>query len=141
MQLNSFIDAMGRDHLPLRHGELTAAGEAASQVINTIKPSNHTILAWAYSLYGTVQHLQGNYSAAYDALNEALTRNPRNADTLYNIACCSARLGRSEEAINYLRSAVLMRPSFAAMASVDSDLEALRQNAAFQAVISSGQNP
>src|SRR6476660_8164366 len=41
----------------------------------------------------------------------------------YNLACCEARLGETEEAIEHLGAALELRPSLAELAREDSDLD------------------
>jgi mannose-6-phosphate isomerase-like protein (cupin superfamily) len=53
------------------------------------------------------------------------------ATPLYNLACCEAFTGQTEEAIEHLRVAFERRPSLREIAMKDSDLDPLRNERAF----------
>ena len=53
------------------------------------------------------------------------------ATPLYNLACCEALAGRTEDAIGHLRVALERRPSLREVAKKDTDLDPLRDQQAF----------
>jgi mannose-6-phosphate isomerase-like protein (cupin superfamily) len=57
------------------------------------------------------------------------------ASPLYNLACCEAQVGRSEDAIGHLRDAIAGRPSLREVAKEDSDFDPLREEAAFRELV------
>jgi mannose-6-phosphate isomerase-like protein (cupin superfamily) len=57
------------------------------------------------------------------------------ASPLYNLACCEALAGRSDDAIGHLRTAFERRPSLRDAAKSDSDLDPLRDAPAFRDLV------
>jgi quercetin dioxygenase-like cupin family protein len=72
---------------------------------------------------------------AREMVIEALTRFEERSALTYNLACCESRLGETEEAITHLGEALAMRPSFAELAREDSDLDAIRDDPRFAALV------
>jgi quercetin dioxygenase-like cupin family protein len=72
---------------------------------------------------------------AKEMVIEALTRFEERSALTYNLACCESRLGETEEAITHLGEALAMRPSFAELAREDSDLDAIRDDPRFAALV------
>ena len=57
------------------------------------------------------------------------------ATPLFNLACCEALAGRKEDAIGHLRVAFERRPSLRDVAKDDTDLDPLRDEAAFRELV------
>jgi mannose-6-phosphate isomerase-like protein (cupin superfamily) len=57
------------------------------------------------------------------------------ATPLYNLACCEAQTGRTEDAIAHLREAFERRPSLRELSKEDTDLDPLRDEAAFRELV------
>ena len=53
----------------------------------------------------------------------------------FNLACCESLLGRTSDALGHLRHAIEMSEEFRASAKADSDLDAIRDEPAFQQLI------
>lgn len=68
-------------------------------------------------------------------VTDALTRFDDRAALTYNLACCEARLGETEEAIKHLAAALELRPSLAELAREDSDLDAIREDTRFEELV------
>ena len=68
-------------------------------------------------------------------VTDALTRFDDRAALTYNLACCEARLGETEEAIEHLGAALELRPSLAELAREDSDLDAIREDKRFEELV------
>ncbi len=68
-------------------------------------------------------------------VTDALTRFDDRAALTYNLACCEARLGETEEAIEHLAAALELRPSLAELAREDSDLDAIREDTRFEELV------
>jgi hypothetical protein len=54
---------------------------------------------------------------------------------LYNLACCEALTGRTEDAIGHLQVAFERRPSLRELAKEDTDLDPLRDEPAFNDLV------
>ena len=68
-------------------------------------------------------------------------REPRAADTTYNLACLAVRRGRRDEAFSLLREAMQhgLSPAQALGIETDPDLKALHEDARFAAIIARGE--
>jgi len=73
----------------------------------------------------------GDYEAVIDRARTTLEASGY-ASPLYNLACCEALAGRTEDAIGHLRIAFERRPSLRDVAKEDTDLDALRHDPAFR---------
>jgi tetratricopeptide (TPR) repeat protein len=72
-----------------------------------------------------------DYEGALAACYVALEKHPGNALFLYNIACMQSLLGRGDEALETLRTAVDGWPKFKENAQKDDDFESLREDPRF----------
>ncbi len=79
----------------------------------------------------------GNRERALEWTRRALAVDPEDTGVLYNVACSLAQLGDSEEAIVCLENAVKFGFGHKAWLEHDSDLDALRTDPRFQALLSS----
>ncbi|MCY7393656.1 MAG: tetratricopeptide repeat protein [Leptolyngbyaceae cyanobacterium CAN_BIN12] len=66
---------------------------------------------------------------------KAVEINPDYHEAWYNKACCSALLGKPEEAIENLQRAIELHPHYREMAKTDADFDGIRQDARFQALV------
>jgi mannose-6-phosphate isomerase-like protein (cupin superfamily) len=76
----------------------------------------------------------GDYAAVIDRARDTVEASGY-AAPLYNLACCEALAGMPEDAIGHLRSAFDARPSLRDLAKEDSDLDALRDEPAFEELV------
>jgi mannose-6-phosphate isomerase-like protein (cupin superfamily) len=76
----------------------------------------------------------GDYEAVVDRARSTLEASGH-ATPLYNLACCEALLGRNDDAIAHLRVAFEGRPSLRDIAKEDTDLDPLRGEPTFRALI------
>jgi mannose-6-phosphate isomerase-like protein (cupin superfamily) len=72
-----------------------------------------------------------DYEGALAACHVALEKYPGNALILYNIACTQSLLGRSDESLETLRTAIDGWPKFKENAQKDDDFTSLREDARF----------
>jgi mannose-6-phosphate isomerase-like protein (cupin superfamily) len=72
----------------------------------------------------------GEYAQVADSARDTLEASGY-ATPLYNLACCEAMAGRSDDAVGHLRTAFERRPSLREIAKEDSDLDSLRSEPAF----------
>ena len=94
------------------------------------EPSPGEALAPFFRLYRNE-----DYEGALSVCREALEAHPGNPLILYNIACLESRLGRPEEALEPLGASLAASPVFKELAASDDDLEPLRDDARFQALV------
>jgi tetratricopeptide (TPR) repeat protein len=77
-----------------------------------------------------------DYEAALRIAEQALEEYPGNGLALFNVACMESLLGRKEEALAHLRSALDAAPQLGEQARTDADFEPLRGDARFEALVS-----
>jgi mannose-6-phosphate isomerase-like protein (cupin superfamily) len=77
-----------------------------------------------------------DYEGALAACHVALEKFPGNALILYNIACMQSKLGRDDEALETLRTAVEGWPQFKENAQGDDDFASLREDSRFLELVS-----
>jgi len=82
----------------------------------------------AFEIYKT-----GDHEAALAAYRSALEEAPESAILLYNLGCCEALTGRSEDALDHVARAVAARPSLRELAQTDTDLDSIRDDPRFPA--------
>jgi adenylate cyclase len=78
----------------------------------------------------------GHHDKSFDWATRALAIDPEETSILYNVACVYALLGRSEEAIRCLGKAMEHGTFFKNWAAKDSDLDSLRSDPRFHALLS-----
>ena len=76
----------------------------------------------------------GEYDAVSDRAREAVEAGGY-AVPLYNLACCEALAGRTEDAIGHLQVAFERRPSLRDLAKEDTDLDPIRDEPAFRELL------
>src|SRR5262245_9489534 len=76
----------------------------------------------------------GDYEAVIEGSRETLEASGY-ATPLYNLACCEALAGRTDDAIAHLRTAFDLRPSMRDFAKEDSDFDPLRDEPAFRELV------
>jgi hypothetical protein len=79
----------------------------------------------------------GDYEGVIDRARSTVEQSEY-AAPLYNLACCEALTGRTEDAIGHLRTAFERRPGLRELAQDDSDLDSLREEQAFRELVESG---
>jgi tetratricopeptide (TPR) repeat protein len=77
-----------------------------------------------------------DYELALERYRELLeTDFPRKAGIFFNIACCEALLGRTDDAIEHLREAIEQDPQAAELARTDTDLDSIRDDPRFAELV------
>jgi mannose-6-phosphate isomerase-like protein (cupin superfamily) len=94
------------------------------------EPSGWEIWAPAHRLYEA-----GDYAGAVAKAREVVEANPEYSAPKYNLACCEALAGMTDDAIGHLRSAVQLRPSLRELAKEDSDFDSIRDDPAFRELV------
>jgi tetratricopeptide (TPR) repeat protein len=77
----------------------------------------------------------GRYEELARRLRELTTANPQYPMLMYNLACCESMSGRTTEAIEHLRQAIDDQEKFRVDARHDSDLDPIRHDPAFEALV------
>ena len=80
----------------------------------------------------------GKYAEAAEMGRELLESHPDLAYLLYNVACCESLAGETADAVEHLRRAIDNWPGCRSLAKGDSDLDAIRDEPAFQELMSRG---
>jgi adenylate cyclase len=78
----------------------------------------------------------GEHTRSYDWARRALAIDPEETSILYNVGCVYALLGRSEDALSCLGKVMEHGTFFKNWAAKDSDLDSVRSDPRFQALIS-----
>ena len=78
----------------------------------------------------------GEYAEVADRLGVQVEAHPQYAMLFYNLACCESLAGRTTDALDHLRRAIDLSDEFRGDAKHDSDLDAIRDQPAFQQLIS-----
>jgi len=79
----------------------------------------------------------GDHEKAMRWAERSLAIDGENPDTLYNVACCYARMGKSDHALDCLERASLRGMSIAVWAENDSDLASLHDDPRFHTLMRS----
>jgi hypothetical protein len=78
----------------------------------------------------------GEYAEVADRGRELIEAHPEYAGPLYNLACCESLAGRTAEAIEHLRLALDRSERLRSLAAEDSDFDPIRDEPAFQELVS-----
>ncbi|MFL5928773.1 MAG: TPR end-of-group domain-containing protein [Gaiellaceae bacterium] len=94
------------------------------------RPEGYELWAPLHPLYRA-----GEYAAVADRAGEVLATDPPFAALYYNFACAACLAGRPEEALDHLRRGLELNGELREWAKEDSDLEGLRGDSRFQALV------
>jgi tetratricopeptide (TPR) repeat protein len=78
----------------------------------------------------------GDHGKSFEWATRALAIDPEETSILYNVACVYALLGRTEDALNCLGKVMELGTFYKNWAAKDSDLDSLRTDPRFQALLS-----
>jgi tetratricopeptide (TPR) repeat protein len=84
---------------------------------------------------GVICLIEKDYTKAEKHFLRALNRNADSADVYYNLACLYALRGSRKRGLDHLQYAVQLNPEARAWAKKDNDLDGLRGEPAFEALI------
>ena len=79
----------------------------------------------------------GDYATVADRGRTVIAANPQYPLPIYNVACCEALVGRTEDAIEHLRRAIELDARFREYAKGDSDFDGLRADPRFGELVES----
>ena len=77
----------------------------------------------------------GDYEAVVERGRAMIEANPQYAEPMYNLACCEALAGRTDDAIEHLRQAIDRYEQLRDFAKEDTDLDSLREEPAFKELV------
>jgi tetratricopeptide (TPR) repeat protein len=97
------------------------------------EPAPKTADEWVYA--ATVALNAGDEATALRHLQRALTEDARHDHAHYMMAVVATRRGELGGALDHLRQAVSLNPENRSLARQDPELEALREDTAFKAVV------
>jgi tetratricopeptide (TPR) repeat protein len=78
---------------------------------------------------------EGRYEEAADQARDLAAAHPQYPALLYNLACCESLAGRKADAIEHLRLAIERSDRVRSYLAGDSDLDPLRKEPEFQALL------
>ena len=76
-----------------------------------------------------------NFEAALRVIEQGLQEHPDSGLGLYNAACMEALLGHADAALKHLKKAIARDERFLDLARGDADLDALRDDPRFAAIV------
>jgi hypothetical protein len=79
------------------------------------------------------------YVEVADRLSALVAASPQYPLLFFNLACCESQCGRTTEALDHLRRAIEMSEEFRQSAREDSDLDPIREEAAFKNMVNDGK--
>lgn len=91
--------------------------------------------AMAYTHRGAAYSQQGNYTQAIADYTQAIQLQPDNAVAYYNKACTYSLQKDIKSALENLQQAIDLNASFRDIAKTDADLDSIRQDRQFQALV------
>ncbi len=122
-------------HIRIRKQDYEYAAEAFQNATN-LEPEAF----WPWLNLGHAQRALGDYEAAIDATQNALRVESDEKElylAYYNLARYNALMGRVEEAMNLLKTALENDESLRKWAREDSDLDSLRKEPGFEFLVES----
>lgn len=118
--------------LVLRH--MGRVEEAITSYDRAVECDPGNFEAWDNRGYALTQ--LGRLTEALTSIEKSLQVNPQHANGIYNKGYCYALMGRTREAIDCIAEAIRLNPQkYGPAARTDPDLERLRKNKRFQALL------
>jgi tetratricopeptide (TPR) repeat protein len=99
--------------------------------IGGVRGEGFRVSPWEFSFAATPAVKAERYAEAEALVREGLELHPGNPALLYDLACYAARQGRSEEALDHLRTAATAQPRYREFARTDPDLDSIRHDPRF----------
>ncbi len=95
------------------------------------RPGAHETSAWEY-YFPALPHMRaGEYARARAIVEEGLREKPEHPALLYALACAEAQDGARDEALEHLRTAVILMPDLRESAREDEDFDSIRDDPRF----------
>jgi quercetin dioxygenase-like cupin family protein len=118
---------------PASHRHAVSA-EPATTVLSFGGPATFEPSAWEWG-FQAAQKIRTDPDRARELLEEGLAVHPDSASLHYNLACLESVLGRRDEALRALSTAIEARPEAAAWAREDEDFASLREAPEFASLV------
>jgi quercetin dioxygenase-like cupin family protein len=136
---NEHVDATAGTFVFARPGvKRTAFAEEPGTtilVVGATPGQAYTPTGWELWAPADQLYRAGRYEEAADVALHLVSANPQYPALLYNLACCESLAGRKADAIGHLRLAVERSDKVQSYLAEDSDLDALRSEPEFQALL------
>lgn len=97
-------------------------------------------LSWRETRDAIALYKEHRYAEAAAVLREAAGKYPEHAGVHYNLACFTGLAGEKEEALEHLRIALELRPTFRESARDDSDFDSIREDPRFGSLVAGKAN-
>lgn len=113
------------------------AEEAGTTILSIGGTPGEAYEVQGWELWAPVRPLydRGEYAAAADRFATVVEANPQYPALLYNLACCESLAGRKAEAVEHLRGAIERSERLRTLARTDSDLDPIRGEPGFEALV------
>ena len=95
----------------------------------------YQVSGWEYWAPLNALYRAGKYEEAADQGQALLKEHPEYPVIPYNLACCEALAGRTEDAIEHLKMAIERREAMREFAAGDSDFDSIRDEPAFKDLV------
>jgi tetratricopeptide (TPR) repeat protein len=118
----------------------TAFAEEAGTTLIALggKPGEaYEVSGWEFWAPYQPLYVAGKYAEAADEARAFAEAHPEYPLVAYNLACCEALAGRTDDAIAHLRQAFERREGLRSFATEDSDLDSIRDEPAFRELVGS----
>jgi mannose-6-phosphate isomerase-like protein (cupin superfamily) len=120
------------------HVKRTAFAEEAGTTIVSVGGApgqSYTPVGWELWYPLRKQYEAGEHDEVLARLRDIVAANPQYALLFYNLACLESLTGERAAAVEHLRTAVEMSEQFREYAKGDSDLDAIRDDPAFEKIV------
>jgi tetratricopeptide (TPR) repeat protein len=116
---------------PLQRRHAVAREQQTTVLAIGGKPGTHEVSSWEYFFPALPHMREGDYATAQKIIEEGLQAKPEDPVLLYTLACAEARAGAHDEALEHLRTAVILRPDLRQNAREDEDFASIRDDPRF----------
>jgi len=119
----------------MRRRATAEADETSVLAVGAPRGVAYSAPGWEHSAVAAAEYRRGDFAAAVALLRKAEAERPDVVGVVYNLACCEALNGEREDALDDLRRAVELDPRMATHARSDTDLESIRDDPRFAAIV------
>ena len=123
---------------PPRTTRAATAQEAGTTVIAVEGTPGRAYAPRGWELWAPLapRYAAGEYAEVADRLTAIVAASPQYPMLFFNLACCESLTGRTTDALDHLRRAIELSEEFRQAARHDSDLDAIRDDPAFDRLLS-----